>query len=87
MHEPIDDVWDVDKVNMTLDELFTLWFEKKAVKLGLSNRQSMKSAYKHCKSLATLKYTSIKAYHMQETIDLCGYGFSTQVAIKALRGI
>ena len=80
------DPWDVDRVNMTLDGLFTLWFEKKAVKLGRSNQQSLKAAYGHCKSLAQLKYTSIKAYHMQETIDLCGYGYSTQGAIKALWG-
>ena len=80
------DPWDVDKVNMTLDELFTLWDEKKASKLGTSNRQSLKAAYRHCKSLAPLRYTNIKAYHMQETIDLCGHGYSTQGAIKALWG-
>ena len=80
------DPWDVDKVNMTLGDLFKLWWEKKAPKLGASNRQSLKSAYQHCKSLETLKYTSIKAYHMQETIDLCGRRYSTQGAIKALWG-
>jgi len=80
------DPWDVDKANMTLDELFTLWDEKKASKLGISNRQSLKAAYRHCKSLRKLKYTNIKAYHMQETIDHCGLGCSTQGAIKALWG-
>jgi integrase len=80
------DPWDIDKANITLDGLFTLWLEKKAVKLGTSNRQSLKTAYGHCKSLVGLKYTSIKAYHMQETIDLCGCGYSTQGAIKALWG-
>ena len=80
------DPWDVDKVNMTLGELFTLWLEKKAVKLTPSNMRVLKSAYNHCKSLATLKYTNIKAYHMQETIDLCGHGYSTQGATKALWG-
>ena len=80
------DPWDVDKVNMTLGELFTLWLEKKAVKLTPSNMRVLKSAYNHCKPLTTLKYTNIKAYHMQETIDLCGHGYSTQGAIKALWG-
>jgi len=80
------DPWDIDKVNMTLEELFTLWKEKKGVKLTISNIRVLKSAYNHCKSLAPLKYTSIKAYHMQETIDLCGHGYSTQGAIKALWG-
>jgi len=80
------DPWDVDRVNMTLDSLFMLWYEKKAPKLGTSNRQSLKAAYGHCQSLAPLKYTNIKAYHMQETIDHCGCGYSTQGAIKALWG-
>ena len=80
------DPWDVDKVNMTLSDLFALWLEMKAPKLGISNQQSLKTAYRHCKSLESLKYTNIKAYHMQETIDHCGCGYSTQGAIKALWG-
>ena len=80
------DPWDIDKVNMTLGALFLLWEEKKVPKLGKSNRQSLKSAYNHCKSLEKLKYTTIKAYHMQDTIDHCGCGYSTQGAIKALWG-
>jgi len=78
--------WDVDKANMTLEALFELWWKKKAPKLGKSNRGSLKSAYGHCKSLAKLKYAKIKAYHMQDTIDNCGHGYSTQWSIKALWG-
>jgi len=78
--------WDVDKANMTLEALFELWWEKKAPKLGVSNRSYLKNGYLHCKSLAMLKYANIKAYHMQETIDNCGRGYSTQWAIKALWG-
>jgi len=80
------DPWDVDKANMTLGDLFTLWLEKKYPKLGKSNQNSLKGAYRHCKPLASNKYTNIKAYHMQETIDYCGAGYSTQGAIKALWG-
>ena len=76
--------WDVDNVNMTLGELFELWLERKAPKLGKSSQNTLKTAYHHCKSLESLKYTSIKAYHMQETIDNCGRGYSTQGAIKTL---
>ncbi|MCL2213038.1 MAG: tyrosine-type recombinase/integrase [Oscillospiraceae bacterium] len=78
--------WDVDKANMTLSALFELWLERKAVKFGRSNQSSMKSVYQHCKSLWSYKYTDIKAYHMQDTIDYCGCGYSTQGAIKALWG-
>jgi site-specific recombinase XerD len=80
------DPWDVDKTNMTLQSLFDLWMEKKAPKMGASSQGSLKSAYQHCKSLWAYKYTNIKAYHMQDTIDCCGCGYSTQGAIKALWG-
>jgi len=80
------DPWDVNKANLTLDALYSLWLEKKAPKLGTSSQQSLKTAYRHCKALAPLKYTSIKAYHMQETIDNCELSYSTQGAIKALWG-
>jgi len=80
------DPWDVEKKNMTLGELFELWLERKAVKLGRSNQASLKSAYQHCKGLVSFKYKDIKAYHMQDTIDHCGCGYSTQGTIKALWG-
>ena len=76
--------WDVDKVNMTLAALFELWLERKAVKLGRSNLANMKASYQHCKALWGRKYSEIKAYHMQDSIDHCGCGYSTQGAIKAL---
>lgn len=78
--------WDVDKVKITLRELFELWKEKKSPKLGTSNRSSLYSAFRHCSSLENLPYRQIKAYQMQETIDNCGKGYSTQGAIKNLWG-
>lgn len=78
------DPWDVDKAKLTLEDLFKLWQEKKAVKLGASNRSSLYSAYKHCSALAKRPYKLIKAYQMQECIDGCGKSYSTQAAIKNL---
>lgn len=78
--------WDIDKAKITLQELFELWQEKKAPKLGSSNRSSLKSAYKHCSKLGGLPYKQIKAYQMQDIIDNCGKGYSTQGAIKNLWG-
>ena len=80
------DPWDVDRKNMTLGELFELWLERKAVKLNTGHQRGLKSAFKHCRSLASKKYTDIKAYHMQDTIDNCGRGYATQGTIKALWG-
>jgi len=81
-----NDPWDVDREKTTFEELFQLWEEKKSQKLGQSNRQSLKSAYKHCSKLFKMKYKAVRAYNMQECIDGCGHGYSTQGAIKNLFG-
>ena len=71
---------------MTLQQLFDLWKEKKAPKLGKSNQESLRAAFKHCSTLAKKPYKQIKSFHMQDTIDGCGKGYSTQAAIKNLWG-
>lgn len=78
--------WDIETDKITFQELYELWLEKRAVKLGDSNRNSLKSAYKHCSVLDKLKYKQIKSYQMQDCIDNCGRGYSTQGAIKNLFG-
>lgn len=78
--------WDIEADKITLQELYDLWLEKRAVKLGSSNRSSLKSAYKHCLKLSKLRYNQIKSYQMQDCIDSCGKGYSTQGAIKNLWG-
>jgi len=81
-----NDPWDIETDKITLQELYDLWLEKRAVKLGDSNRSSLKSAYKHCSKLVKLRYKAIKSYQMQDCIDSCGKGYSTQGAIKNLWG-
>jgi integrase len=81
-----NDPWDVDKEKTTFEELFQLWEEKKMPKLGKSNRSSLKSASKHCSKLFKMKYKAVRAYNMQECVDNCGKGYSTQAAIKNLFG-
>lgn len=78
--------WDVDRAKITLEELFALWKEKKAPKLGQANRISITGAYRFCAALGQQPYKGIKAYQMQETIDTCGKSYSTQGAIKNLWG-
>ena len=70
------DPWDVDRAKLTLQQLFDLWKEKKAPKLGESNRSSLCSAFKHCSTLAGKPYKQIKSFHMQDTIDGCGKGYT-----------
>lgn len=78
--------WDVDRAKITLQELYDLWCDKKLPRLGKSNQASLKSAYNHIKKLSSMKYKEIRSYHMQDTIDYCGRGYSTQGAIKNLWG-
>ena len=77
------DPWNVDKSSMTLAELFELWLERKSSKVGAATLGNMKTIYSsHCKAFQKFKYTNIKAYQTQETIDNCGRGYSTQNFIK-----
>jgi integrase len=81
-----NDPYDIKRAKMTLEELFEFWEEKKAPKLGASNRASLKSAFKHCSKLYKKPYKTIRSYQMQDVIDNCGKGYSTQAAIKNLFG-
>lgn len=76
--------WDVDKAKITMGELFELWKEKKMVKLAPNSQSVLKSAIKHCEKYRNMRYKEIKSFHMQETIDHCGKGYSTQGNIKNL---
>ena len=76
--------WNIEDEKITFADLFTLWLEKKAPKLGHSNRIGLKSAYKHCKRLYNAKYKEIRAFQMQSCVDQCGYGGSLQSTIKNL---
>lgn len=76
--------WDVDRAKITLEGLYQLWQEKKAPKLGKANRESLRSAFNHCSTLFNRTYKEIRAFEMQECIDQCGRGASTQAAIKNL---
>ncbi len=78
--------WDIDREKITLAVLFKRWSDIKLPKLGTSNQQSLKSAYKHCTKYYGVKYRTMKSYHMQDCIDNCGCGYSTQWAIKNLFG-
>lgn len=76
--------WNIDAKKITLQQLFELWQQKRGSKLGIHNYKSLNAAYSHCRTLADVPYQDIKAYDMQDCIDNCGYGYSTQAAIKNL---
>ena len=78
--------FDVDLAKITMKELFERWSVRDFPKMSKSSASSHKSAFKHAAQLHNLPYKSIKAYQMQEVIDKCGCGYSTQGAIKNLFG-
>lgn len=69
--------------NITLEELFGKWKEDRMPLLSPANAEKISFAHNHVRSLDKYKYCEIKAYQMQETINGCGKGPSTQSAIKA----
>ena len=76
--------WDVNIRDITLGEMFERWKKLKANKLGEGNRKALISAYRHCQALENMPYRLIRAHQMQEAIDNCGHGPSTQAKIKSL---
>ena len=78
--------WDIDAEKTTLESLWELFQEKKMLKMGKSTKGSLASAFKHCDKIKAMKYKDIKSFHMQDVIDGCGLGYSTQWAIKNLFG-
>lgn len=78
--------WDIETNKITLDELHNLWMEKRLPKLGKANASNMKTGWNYLKPLADMPYNQIKSFQMQDTIDTCGKGYSTQAIIKNLWG-
>lgn len=78
--------YDVDLAKITMQELFDRWSVRDFPKISESSAGSHKAAMKHCAPLHNMPYKSIKAYQMQQIIDECGFGYSTQGSIKNLFG-
>lgn len=81
-HNPFD----IDLSKITMKELFEKWSTRDFGKMSRSSKASHQSAFKHAELLHNIPYKKIKAYQMQEIIDNCGFGYSTQGAIKNLFG-
>lgn len=76
--------WDIDSSKITFEKLYKLFDEKRMDKLGSSKQASLKTCFKHSSKYHKMKYKEIKAYHMQDIVDNCGKGYSTQGAIRNL---
>ncbi len=78
--------WNIDRNKVTLVELYNRWVEFKLPKLSPSLQKALKTAFKHCAKYYGVKYRNLRAYQMQDCIDNCGCGYSTQGVIKNLWG-
>lgn len=78
--------WNLDRTKATVKDIYKLWEETRANKLGENRRSTLKSAYKYIKTLEHTIYASLRAYHMRSTIDMCDKGYATKNNIKSLWG-
>lgn len=78
--------YDIDLSKITMEEMFEKWSARDFPKMSKSSASSHKAAFKHAEPLHKIAYKRIKAFQMQEIIDECGCGYSTQGAIKNLFG-
>lgn len=81
-HHPFN----INLAKITLQELFNRWSEREFPKMKRNTAISHKQAFNYLERLYNTPYRDIKAYMMQEIIDGCGRGYSTQGAIKNLFG-
>lgn len=78
--------YDVDLAKITMQDMYDRWSTRDFPKMSESSVGSHKAAMKHCEPLHNMPYKTIKAYQMQQIIDECGFGYSTQGSIKNLFG-
>lgn len=78
--------YDIDLSKITFKELYEKWSARDFPKMKKTTASCHRSAFRHTEPLYNTPYKNIKAYQMQEIIDGCGRGYSTQGSIKNLFG-
>lgn len=78
--------YDIDLAKITLKELYEKWSKRAFPKMPQTTAYSHRTAFGHMRSLYDIPYRKIKAFQMQDVIDGCGHGYSTQGQIKTLFG-
>lgn len=78
--------WQIDRENITFNDLYQKWLEVKAPSLGRSNVKRMQAGFNWCSRCYGMKYRSIKSYHMQTCIDECPRSRETKAAMQNLFG-
>lgn len=76
--------YDVDAVKLTFANVYDKWSTEAYETMGESSVASYKAAYLCCESIQHMRFTDIRAMHLQEIIDTCGKNYPTLRKIRLL---
>jgi integrase len=76
--------YDLNAINITFEEVYNKWSEKKFTEISESNIKGYKAAFNACSSLFKMKMCNIKLNHLQSAIDASGKNTPTKKKIKVL---
>lgn len=75
--------YDLNQKNITFEEIYKMWSEKKFAKISEGSAVSYRASYKHAASIKDMPIKEIKAVHLQNTIDVCPSGYQTKKAMRS----
>ena len=76
--------YDLTKMNITFSDIYTIWSERKYLKLSDSTISSYTAAYNHCKEIHDRPLSTLKTAELQKVVDECPAGSNTKVNIKVV---
>lgn len=72
------------KPDITFEEVYDRWSDKKFKDTSLSSINGYSASYKICEPLYKIRFADIKLSHLQHIIDNCGKNYSTLKKTKTL---
>ena len=76
--------YDLDSNNITFEEVYEKWTEKKFEEISPSNINGYRAAYRLCESLYKMKFVDIKLTHLQSVVDNAERNHPTLRKLKSL---
>ncbi len=76
--------YDLTQKDITFQNIYDIWSERKYPKLSDSTVNSYKAAFSHCSEIADKPVQSLKAAELQHVLDSCKSGSNTKVNMKVV---
>lgn len=76
--------YDIDAARLTFEEVYERWSAIKYEKIGDSNVNGYKAAYKLCAAIKDIKFADLKLSHLQSVVDSSGKNHPTLRKLKNL---